>query len=78
MPHPEWGAAYYGHKMYGIFFSNNNFNHIANSIEAAWGEMGVTKVRICSYNDLKSAIFPVQSQENHDHSQIIIAKTSRT
>lgn len=61
--------------MYGINFSNNYFRHISNEIEATWGEMGVTKVLIYSYNDLKSAIFPVESQENHDHFHIIMEIT---
>lgn len=37
----------------GIFFDDDNFEHMSCSIEATWGEMGMTEVRICSHNDLK-------------------------
>ena len=37
----------------GIFFDDDNFEHMSFSIEAEWGEMGMTEVRICSHNDLK-------------------------
>ena len=37
----------------GIFFDDDNFEHMSFSVEAVWGEMGMTEVRICSHNDLK-------------------------
>ena len=37
----------------GIFFDDDDFEHMSCSIEAAWGEMGMTEVWICSHNDLK-------------------------
>ena len=40
--------------------------------------MVVRKVQICNYNDLKRVIFPVESQENHEHAQIVIKKTAQT
>ena len=37
----------------GIFFDDDNFEHMSFSVEAGWGEMGLTEVRICSHDDLK-------------------------
>ena len=37
----------------GIFFDDDNFEHMSFSVEAGWGEMGMTEVRICSYDELK-------------------------
>ena len=42
----------------GIFFEDDDFEHMSCSIEASWGKMGTTEVRICDYKDLKRcAIF---------------------
>ena len=37
----------------GIFFDDDNFEHLSFSVEAGWGEAGLTEVRICSHNELK-------------------------
>lgn len=37
----------------GIFFDDDDFEHMSFSVEAAWGEMGLTEVRICSHDELK-------------------------
>ena len=37
----------------GIFFDDDNFEHISFSVEANLGKMGLTEVRICSHNELK-------------------------
>ena len=37
----------------GIFFDDDNFEHMSFSVEASWGEMGLTEVRICSYEQLQ-------------------------
>ena len=37
----------------GIFFDDDNFEHMSFSVEAEWGEMGMTEVRICSHDELK-------------------------
>jgi len=37
----------------GIFFDDDNFEHMSCSIEASWGKMGMTEIRICDYGDLK-------------------------
>ena len=36
----------------GIFFDNDNFEHMSFSVEASWGEMNLTEVRICSHDGL--------------------------
>ena len=42
----------------GIFFDDDNFEHMSFSVEASWGEMGLTEVIICSYDELeKCGIF---------------------
>ena len=37
----------------GIFFDDDNFEHMSCSVEASWGKMGMTEVRICDHEDLK-------------------------
>ena len=37
----------------GIFFDDDNFEHMACGIVADWGEPGRTEVRICDLEDLK-------------------------
>ena len=37
----------------GIFFDNDDFEHMSCSIEASWGKMGMTEVRICDHGELK-------------------------
>ena len=37
----------------GIFFDDDDFEHMSCSIEASWGKMGMTEVRICDHKDLK-------------------------
>ena len=37
----------------GIFFDDDNFEHMSFSVEASWGQMGMTEVRICSHDELK-------------------------
>ena len=42
----------------GIFFDDDNFEHMSCSIEASWGNIGMTEVKIYDYMDLKkSGIF---------------------
>ena len=42
----------------GIFFDDDDFEHMSCSIEASWGKMGMTEIRICDHNDLgKNYIF---------------------
>ena len=36
----------------GIFFDDDNFEHMSCSIEAGWGEMGMTEIRVCGHNEL--------------------------
>ena len=37
----------------GIFFDDDDFEHMSCSIEASWGKIGMTEVRICDQEDLK-------------------------
>ena len=37
----------------GIFFDDDDFEHMACGIVADWGELGQTEIRICSLEDLK-------------------------
>ena len=37
----------------GIFFDDDNFEHMSFSVEANWGQMGLTEVRIYSHDELK-------------------------
>ena len=37
----------------GIFFDDDDFEHMSCSIEASWGKMGMTEVRIGDHEDLK-------------------------
>ena len=37
----------------GIFFDDDDFEHMSCSIEASWDKMGMTEVRICDHKDLK-------------------------
>ena len=37
----------------GIFFDDDDFEHMSCSIEANWGKIGMTEIRICSNKDLK-------------------------
>ena len=37
----------------GIFFDDDDFEHMSCSIEAKWGKMGMTEIRICGHEDLK-------------------------
>lgn len=37
----------------GIFFEDDNFEHMACGVIADWGEIGQTEIRICDLEDLK-------------------------
>ena len=42
----------------GIFFDDDDFEHMSCSIEANWGKMGMREIRICDHEDLnKCEIF---------------------
>ena len=36
----------------GIFFDDDNFEHMSFSVEAVWGEMGLTEVYLCKLEDI--------------------------
>ena len=37
----------------GIFFDDDDFEHMSCSIDARWGNIGMTEIRICDYENLK-------------------------
>ena len=37
----------------GIFFDDDDFEHMSCSIDARWGKNGMTEIRICDYENLK-------------------------
>ena len=37
----------------GIFFDDDDFEHMSCSIEASWGKIGMTEIRICDYWELR-------------------------
>ena len=37
----------------GIFFDDDDFEHVSFSVEASWGKIGMTEVIICDHGDLK-------------------------
>ncbi len=37
----------------GIFFDDDDFEHMSCSVVANWGKIGMTEVRICDHEDLK-------------------------
>ena len=37
----------------GIFFDDDDFEHMSCSVEASWGKIGMTEIRICDHEDLK-------------------------
>ena len=36
----------------GIFFDDDNFEHMAFGVAASWGELGKTIVHICDFDDI--------------------------
>ena len=39
----------------GIFFDDDDFEHMSCSVEASWGKIGMTESRCCDYNELKKS-----------------------
>ena len=37
----------------GIFFDDDDFEHMSCSIEASWGKIGMTEIRICDHKELR-------------------------
>ena len=37
----------------GIFFDDDDFEHMSCSIEASWGKIGMTEIRVCDYVELR-------------------------
>ena len=48
----------------GIFFEDDDFEHMACGIVANWGEIGETTVRVCELNDLlEYAVFGAKTEK---------------
>ena len=42
----------------GIFFDDDDFEHMSCSVEASWGKIGMAEIRICDHRELrKSNVF---------------------
>ena len=39
----------------GIFFDDDDFEHMSCSVEASWGKIGMTEVRVCDNENLKKS-----------------------
>ena len=37
----------------GIFFDDDDFEHMSCSVEASWGKTGMTEIRICDHKELE-------------------------
>ena len=37
----------------GIFFDDDDFEHMSCSVDASWGKIGMTEIRICDHEDLE-------------------------
>ena len=61
----------------GIVFDHSSFKHMSCSIEASWGKMGMTEVRIDGQEDLKKAKSSAKTRSNHDGSQKVMEKISQ-
>ncbi len=48
----------------GVFFKDDNFEHLSCGIEARWGGIGETKLYICAYEDRHNPEIWGQKQEN--------------
>ena len=40
----------------GIFFDDDDFEHMSCSIEASWGKIGMTEIRIYDFEELKKCV----------------------
>ena len=40
----------------GIFFDDDDFEHMSCSIEACWGKIGMTEIRIYDFEELKKRV----------------------
>lgn len=47
----------------GIFFRDDDFEHMAFSVVAKWGEIGRTSIRICELSQLENYPFSSKSDE---------------
>ena len=50
----------------GIFFEDDNMEHMAFSVEGRWGERGVTTIRITELGDVLGSYFATTGAQNHE------------
>ena len=62
----------------GIVFDHGSFKHMFCNIDAGWSKMGMTEVRSCDYQNLKSARFSAKIKSNHDDSEMTMEKIPQT
>lgn len=50
----------------GIFFEDDNMEHMAFSVVAGWGKKGVTTIRISELNKVAGGYFRTESMQHHE------------
>ena len=50
---PWWLVNVIINNLKGIFFDDDDFEHMSCSIDASWGKIGMTEIRIFDHRDLK-------------------------
>lgn len=50
----------------GIFFEDDNMEHMAFSVIGKWGEVGTTVIRISEFEQVRDGYFKAIGQQNHD------------
>lgn len=50
----------------GIFFEDDNMEHMAFSVVGRWGEQGVTSIRITELGEAPSGYFGIVEPQNHE------------
>lgn len=50
----------------GIFFEDDNMEHMAFSVVGRWGEQGVTTIRITELGEVSGGHFSIVEPKNHE------------
>lgn len=50
----------------GIFFEDDNMEHMAFSVVGRWGEQGVTSIRITELGEVSGGYFGIVEPQNHE------------
>ena len=62
----------------GIFFDDDNTEHIYFSAVGYSGKIGMTEVKICDQNDQKNVKFSAETGPNYDGFKSAMEKISQT